>query len=118
MSKHFTPPVSIEKFAAYLDNNLPGQEMMEIDSLIDDNVELQEFMNINDDIENLVEEPLSLSEIELDLLPIPEISSGNELEEDESFTNLQTDDINIDELEDLDDDFDDVDDGDDIDDIF
>lgn len=34
MDKHFNPTVSIEKFAAFLDGNLPENEMQQISSLV------------------------------------------------------------------------------------
>ena len=52
MSKRI-PDISIEKFAAYLDNNLPIDEMSEIDNAIRANVGLQDLIRMNDDIDIL-----------------------------------------------------------------
>ena len=49
MSKRI--PISIEKFAAYLDNNLPPEEMAQIDNAISANETLQEMIRMNDDID-------------------------------------------------------------------
>lgn len=40
MNKFFNPPISIEKFAAFLDGNLPQAELEQISSLIETNHEL------------------------------------------------------------------------------
>lgn len=47
------PNISIEKFAAYLDNNLPSEEMARIDNEINANENFQDLIRINDDIDVL-----------------------------------------------------------------
>ena len=113
MSKHFTPPISIEKFAAYLDNNLPEYEMREIDSMVDSNCELRTLMDINDDVDEVLNaETLSLPEIEFCQLSIPNVTSGEGLIsdfslgiDDESFDEIEIDDLDFEDdgLDDLDD---------------
>lgn len=49
MSKQI--PISIEKFAAYLDNNLTTEEMAQIDNAINANEDLQELIRIDDAID-------------------------------------------------------------------
>jgi len=44
-------PISIEKFAAYLDNNLPMEEMAQIDNAINANGDLQELISMNDAVD-------------------------------------------------------------------
>lgn len=48
MDKLFTPPISIEQFAAYLDGNLPEPQMHEMDLLIATNPVMEELMEISD----------------------------------------------------------------------
>lgn len=48
MYKPFLPPISIEKFAAYLDSNLPENEMLHVSLLIKSNDDMRQIMQIND----------------------------------------------------------------------
>lgn len=48
MDKLFTPLVSIEQFAAYLDGNLPESQMREIDLLIATNPGMEELAEMSD----------------------------------------------------------------------
>lgn len=48
MHKPQTPPISVEQFAAYLDNNLPEAQMREIDLLIDSDTAMGELAEISD----------------------------------------------------------------------
>lgn len=52
MDSQFISPISIEKFAAYLDGNLSEAEMHSISLLIDGNEDLQEIIDTNDSIED------------------------------------------------------------------
>lgn len=50
MDKHL-PPISIEKFAAYLDGNLSQEEMGTISSLANDDDSIKQLLDANSDIE-------------------------------------------------------------------
>ncbi len=45
------PPVSIEKFAAYLDGNLSEDEMNRIDALVSTNPNMEELVSIFDEVD-------------------------------------------------------------------
>ena len=45
------PPVSIEKFAAYLDGNLSEDEMNRIDTLVSTNPDMEELVAISDEVD-------------------------------------------------------------------
>lgn len=51
MDKNFVPPVSIEKFAAYLDGNLSEDEMNRIDTLVSTNPDMEELVAISDEVD-------------------------------------------------------------------
>lgn len=51
MDKNFMPPVSIEKFAAYLDGNLSEDEMNRIDTLVSTNPDMEELVAISDEVD-------------------------------------------------------------------
>ena len=51
MDKDFMPPVSIEKFAAYLDGNLSEDEMNRIDTLVSTNPDMEELVAISDEVD-------------------------------------------------------------------
>ena len=51
MDKYFMPPVSIEKFAAYLDGNLSDDEMNRIDALVSTNPDMEELVAISDEVD-------------------------------------------------------------------
>ncbi len=51
MDKDFMPPVSIEKFAAYLDGNLSEDEMNRIDALVSTNPDMGELVVISDEVD-------------------------------------------------------------------
>lgn len=55
MDKPFVPPISIEKFAAYLDGNLPENEMLNVSLLIESNDDMQQIMQINDSVNEALE---------------------------------------------------------------
>lgn len=48
MHKPQTPPISVEQFAAYLDDNLPEAQMREIDLLIESDTAMGELAEISD----------------------------------------------------------------------
>ena len=51
MDKFFMPPVSIEKFAAYLDGNLSDDEMNRIDALVSTNPDMEELVTVSDEVD-------------------------------------------------------------------
>lgn len=51
MDSQFIFPISIEKFAAYLDDNLPENEMQEIEAAISQNDRLEELVEMSDMID-------------------------------------------------------------------
>lgn len=51
MDKNFMPPVSIEKFAAYLDGNLGDDEMNHIDALVSTNPDMEELVAVSDEVD-------------------------------------------------------------------
>lgn len=51
MDSQFISPISIEKFAAYLDDNLPENEMQEIEAAISQNDRLEELVEMSDMID-------------------------------------------------------------------
>lgn len=55
MANKFVSPISLEKFAAYLDGNLPQNEIHEVSSLVERYEELQELINANEAIEETLE---------------------------------------------------------------
>lgn len=48
MENEMTLPISIEKFAAYLDGNLSEDEMSRIDALVQTNPDMEELISISD----------------------------------------------------------------------
>lgn len=76
MNKDYLFPVSIEKFAAFLDGNLGEFEMAEVQSLISNSEALQEISAV----ESLVSE--SAQSFSNDsVIQIPEVSNGFEIPE-------------------------------------
>lgn len=55
MDSQFIFPISIEKFAAYLDDNLPENEMQEIEAAISQNDSLEELVEMSDMIDEDVQ---------------------------------------------------------------
>lgn len=55
MNKHFTPAISEEKFAAWLDGMLPADEMNQIGSIIEDDPELRECAAISSSIDTEIQ---------------------------------------------------------------
>lgn len=56
MDKHFNPTVSIEKFAAFLDGNLPENEMQQISSLIQNDDALKSIYEVSENIDTSLNE--------------------------------------------------------------
>ena len=78
MNKHLFPSISIEKIAAYLDNNLPEAEMQEIRSVLSDkdySPLFEELTSIGDDA---LTSPIDDSELEsLEQLSIPDLQDND-----------------------------------------
>ena len=55
MDSQFLFPISIEKFAAYLDDNLQKNEMQEIEAAISQNDSLEELVEMSDTIDEDVQ---------------------------------------------------------------
>ena len=55
MDSQFISSISIEKFAAYLDDNLPENEMQEIEAAISQNESLEELVEMSDMIDEDVQ---------------------------------------------------------------
>lgn len=51
MDNHFNPPVSIEKFAAYIEGNLPEDEMRQISSLIANDDALKSILDVSEQVD-------------------------------------------------------------------
>lgn len=51
MVKHL-PHISIEKYAAYLDGNLPDEEMIQIEAFIEKDTDMQAFLKADDNIDS------------------------------------------------------------------
>lgn len=81
MAKDFKPSVSVEEMAAYLDSNLPEEEMQSVHSLIEGDENLgnlfDEVSVVNNDLEeiSLGQNPLELDLPDSWLLPDPQYSS-------------------------------------------
>lgn len=74
MDKHFNPSISIEKFAAFLDGNLPQDEMQNISSNIEHDEDLKAILDtsnmIDTTLENIpddVQIPDEMANLEFDL---------------------------------------------------
>lgn len=59
MDKHFTPSISIEKFAAFLDGNLPQDEMQNISSTIENDEALKAILDTSNMIDTTLENGIS-----------------------------------------------------------
>lgn len=55
MDKKHDIPISIEKFAAYLDGNLPQDEISNIDSIIGGNPDMKALVSMSDDVDEDVQ---------------------------------------------------------------
>lgn len=59
MDKHFNPSISIEKFAAFLDGNLPQDEMQNISSTIEHDEALKAILDTSNMIDTTLENGIS-----------------------------------------------------------
>lgn len=66
MSSHFIPPVSIEKFAAYLEGNLSNTEMENMKSVINEDDTLRLIL---EDVNNIEEPSQTQFDIESEIYP-------------------------------------------------
>lgn len=87
MDKNLIPPISVEKFAAYLDGNLDEQEMQQVSRLAENDVFLHQMLDASSEIDD------TLITIEEQDLPIPsEISGMNfelpDIEDNDFFSSL------------------------------
>jgi hypothetical protein len=85
MVKHL-PHISIEKYAAYLDGNLPDEEMQQMKAFIDTDADMQAVLeadsNIGDDLDlDLLENEPIPCEMDLQSLDLPSLDSGLPFEE-------------------------------------
>ena len=79
MAKYFTPPISEEKFAAFIEGNLSETEMYQIQNLIERNEDMQNIISQNIDIDTTlshyikteIEAPYNYFQIE-----IPDINTS------------------------------------------
>ena len=98
MVKHL-PHISIEKYAAYLDGNLPDEEMQQMKAFIENDADMQAVLeadsNIGDDLDlDLLENEPIPCEIDLHSLDLPSLDSGLPFEENsviEDFFSLEDD---------------------------
>lgn len=82
MDKHFNPSISIEKFAAFLDGNLPQDEMQNISSTIEHDEALKAILDtsnmidttLENDISDDVQIPDEIANLEFDLPNLTENS--------------------------------------------
>lgn len=79
MPKHL-PHISIEKYAAYLDGNLPDEEMQQMDAFIQNDPEMQAFVEAGNYIDAISETALLEDEpvpfdIELPSIELPSIDT-------------------------------------------
>jgi len=94
MNKFFNPPISIEKFAAFLDGNLPDEEMDNIESLVRGNeqmcnlVEESDYIDSELDAQNGISDITSFDYLSIAIPDVPVLS-------DDDFSSLasQLDDI-------------------------
>ena len=56
MDNFFLPPVSIEKFAAYLDGNLLEEEMNHMNSIISKSPQMSEMVDLSDSIDQDIQD--------------------------------------------------------------
>lgn len=85
-----TGNISIEKFAAFLDGNLPEDEMLSIETAIDGNTEytdiLGEAMSVDDSVNMMLPqadyqaEPFADMDIVLPAIPLPDVTDDVEVE--------------------------------------
>lgn len=74
MAKDFRPSVTIEKMAAYLDNNLPSEEMSELDSIIMGDDNLSDILSEIDMIDTDSQTILPTQEFIIEQLILPTVA--------------------------------------------
>lgn len=86
MDKHQNIPLSIERFAAYLDHNLPDDEMQAIDNVVSENESLSQLVTLSKEADTFMTEwqpeeiPFDTNSIDFELPQIETFnSSDNEL---------------------------------------
>ena len=81
------PNISIERYAAYLDGNLPDEEMQQMDAFIENDTDMQAILEADDSIEAVPDMDLSGNEpvpygIELSSIELPSLDFGSPFESD------------------------------------
>lgn len=66
MDNRFNPSISVEKFAAYLEGNLPEDEMLRISSLIENDDALKSIFDVSEQVD------MSLEEYSSNIFQVPE----------------------------------------------
>lgn len=66
MDNRFNPSISVEKFAAYLEGNLPEDEMLRISSLIENDDSLKSIFDVSEQVD------MSLEEYSSNIFQVPE----------------------------------------------
>ena len=96
MVKHL-PHISIEKYAAYLDGNLPDEEMQEMKAFVDTDADMQAVLEADSNIEADLYLPENDSipyEMDLQSIELPSLDAGLPFEENsviEDFFSLEDD---------------------------
>lgn len=98
MVKHL-PHISIEKYAAYLDDNLPDEEMQQMKAFIDTDADMQAVLEADSsigadlDLDLLENEPVSF-EMDLPSIELPSLDAASPFEDNsiiEDFFSLDSD---------------------------
>ena len=98
MVKHL-PHISIEKYAAYLDGNLPDEEMQQMKAFIDTDADMQAVLEADSsigadvDLDLLENEPVSF-EMDLPSIELPSLDTASPFEDNsiiEDFFSLDSD---------------------------
>lgn len=108
MDKHPNIPLSIERFAAYLDHNLPDTEMQTIDNVVSKNESLSQLVTLSKEADTFMAEwqpedtPFDINSIDFELPQIESFCSyDNELSL-AAFGDLANFDASFDDDEDFD----------------
>lgn len=80
------PNISIEKYAAYLDGNLPDEEMQQIESFIENDSDMQAFLEVDESIDtdsyiDYLDNEHIPSEINLHSLELPSLDTRLSIEQ-------------------------------------
>ena len=98
MVKHL-PHISIEKYAAYLDDNLPDEEMKQMKAFIDNDADMQAVLEADSnigadlDLDLLENEPISFG-MDLPSIELPSLDAASPFEDNsiiEDFFSLDSD---------------------------